>query len=311
MKKIEKVSIIGLGAIGAAYASKIYESDSKSLQIIADSERIERYKAEGFNVNGNHYEFNYITPEENTEPADLILVAVKYSGLQQAIKDMKKHVGPQTIILSLMNGIASEEMIAATYGDENLLYGMCVAIDALREGNSIQFSSIGKICFGEEMNTTYSPNVQLVKEFFGQVKIPYEIPENMLRTMWWKFMINVGVNQTSAVLRGNYQVFQEVPKARQLMIDAMQEVVTLSEKVGINLTSKDIDEFLVILDTLSPQGKTSMLQDIEAGRKTEVEYLAGKVSELGQYYLIPTPINDMLLNLINIIEQAALMNKGK
>ncbi|MCM3651732.1 ketopantoate reductase family protein [Metabacillus litoralis] len=311
MKKIEKVSIIGLGAIGAAYASKIYESDSKSLQIIADSERIERYKSEGFNVNGNHYEFNYITPEENTEPADLILVAVKYSGLQQAIKDMKKHVGPQTIILSLMNGIASEEMIAATYGDENLLYGMCVAIDAVRERNTIQFSGIGKICFGEELNTTHSPNVQLVKEFFEQVKIPYEIPENMLRTMWWKFMINVGVNQTSAVLRGNYQVFQEVPKARQLMIDAMQEVVTLSEKVGINLTSKDIDEFLVILDALSPQGKTSMLQDIEAGRKTEVEYLAGKVSELGQHYLIPTPINDMLLNLINIIEQAALVNKGK
>jgi 2-dehydropantoate 2-reductase len=220
---------------------------------------------------------------------------------------MKKRVGPNTIILFLMNGIASEEIIAEAYGTKNLLFGMCVAIDALRNGPFITFSSIGKICFGEESNSTYFQNVRLVKELFEQANIPYEIPENMLRTIGWKFMINVGVNQTSAVLRTNYQVFQQIPEARHMIMDAMQEVVKLSEKAGTNLTSSNIDEFLEILDALSPEGKTSKLQDIEAGRKTEVDYLAGKVQELRKKYQVPTTVNDMLFRMIHIIEKSAML----
>lgn len=307
MKKIEKISVVGLGAIGAAYASRLHDMNPECVKVIADRKRIQRYEASEFSINGSGYTFQYVSPEEETEPADLVIVAVKYDGLQQAIQDMKRHVGPHTIILSLLNGISSEEMIASAYGSDNVLYAICVGIDAVREGLSIHFSNIGRICFGEAMNRSYSPNVQRVKELFEEANIPFEIPENMQHTMWWKFMINVGVNQCSAVLKAPYRVFQEIPKARQWMTDAMQEVVTLSEKAGVHLTQGDMDRFIDILHQLSPEGKTSMLQDIEAGRTTEVEYLAGKVRELGLKYGTPTPINDMLYNMIRILEETALL----
>ncbi|MBP1153781.1 MULTISPECIES: ketopantoate reductase family protein [unclassified Paenibacillus] len=309
MKKIERVSVIGLGAIGAAYTSRLQDMNPACVQVIADQERIQRYEASELTVNGKGYTFRYVSPDAETEPADLVIVAVKYEGLQQAIRDMRLHVGPHTIILSLLNGISSEEILASAYGTDNLLYAMCVAIDAVRDGLSIHFSKIGKICFGEKMNTTYSPNVQRVKELFEEANIPYEIPENMLHTMWWKFMINVGVNQCSAVLKAPYRVFQEIPEAQQWMADAMQEVIILSEKAGVHLSQGDMDNFIDILHQLSPEGKTSMLQDIEAGRKTEVEYLAGKVRELGQKYGTPTPINDMLYKMIRILEEAALLQQ--
>ena len=82
----------------------------------------------------------------------------------------------------------------------------------------------------------------------------------------------------------------------------MLEVITLSEKAGANLTHEDIEKFNKILLDLNPQGMTSMLQDVEAGRKTEVEMFAGKVIALGRHYNVPTPVNQRLFDLIKEIE---------
>jgi 2-dehydropantoate 2-reductase len=120
--------------------------------------------------------------------------------------------------------------------------------------------------------------------------------------MWWKFMINVGINQASAVLRAPYGVFQSSPDARALMRSLMEEVVALAEKAGIDLTDKEIDEWGRVLASMSSAGKTSMLQDVEAGRKTEVEIFAGKVVDLGYRYLVPTPVNVTVQRIIKVIE---------
>jgi 2-dehydropantoate 2-reductase len=82
----------------------------------------------------------------------------------------------------------------------------------------------------------------------------------------------------------------------------MREVIRLSEKAQVNLTAEDIKRFNEILLDLNPQGKTSMLQDVEAGRKTEVEMFAGKVIALGRQYHVPTPVNQRLFDLIKEIE---------
>ncbi|MCL6632586.1 MAG: ketopantoate reductase family protein [Alicyclobacillus herbarius] len=302
MRRIQQVALIGLGAIGAAYAAKLHRMDPECLCIIADEARIQRYRREGVFVNGERFDFHYVTPDEPVPPADLVLVAVKYDGLADAIQSLKHHVGPDTIILSLMNGISSEEMLGSVFGMDKVLYGMCVEIDALRQGTAVTYSTFGRVCFGEANNQVVSPQVQAVCDLFDRAQIPYEVPEDMRRTMWWKFMINVGINQTSAVLRAPYGVFQTQREARQVMEAAMREVVTLSEAVGVHLTEQDIERFHPVLMALSPEGKTSMLQDVEAGRKTEVDYLAGTVCQLGRRYGIPTPVNEVLLHMIHTLE---------
>ncbi|QTL96583.1 2-dehydropantoate 2-reductase [Iocasia frigidifontis] len=302
MMKIKKVSLIGLGAIGAAYGSKLNEVESISLKVIASKDRIERYSKQGFDVNGKKYNFDFISPEEDIEPADLILVSVKYHHLKHTIEDMRKHVGPNTIILSLLNGISSEEILGNEYGMRKMLYAMCVAIDAVREGTNIKFSNIGKIVFGEKDNT-YSENVLAVEELFDKAEIPYEIPENIMRSLWWKFMVNVGINQVSAVLRAPYGVFQKSNKALGLIKNSMEEVIEISKKIGINLEIKDIDEFINIMMELSPNGKTSMCQDIEGGRKTEVDMFAGTIYKLGLEHGVNTPVNKMLYDMIKVLEQ--------
>lgn len=309
MKKIKNISMIGVGAIGAAYASRLYGMDPGCIKIITDSKRRERYLEDGFIINDKTYNFNYVLPEEKCEPADLVMIAVKYHNLEQAIDDIKEHVGPDTIILSLLNGISSEEIVGARYGMDKMLYSLCVSIDAVRIKNKIHFTNIGEIQFGEKENKIYSPKVESVKELFEMANIPYTIPENMLYALWWKFMINVGINQTSAILRAPYGVFLNIEEAYDLMESTMKEVVELSKKVGVNLDEDGIQKFREILKAMSPEGKTSMLQDIEAGRKTEVEMFGGTVCELGRKYKVPTPINEALFKTIRTIEKMSQNNK--
>lgn len=303
METIKKVYISGLGAVGGAYASMLHNMDKDCVKVIADSKRIENFNKNGLVINNKPYFFEYIKPEDEAEPADLILFAVKHHHLEKAVGDVKNFIGKDTVILSLLNGIESEETIGKAYGMEHVLHSMCVGIDAVREGNSIRFANTGRIVFGDRKNDTLSPKVLKVKELFEKAAIPYSIPQDMIRTLWWKFMLNVGVNQTSAVMKAPYGVFIKNPEAIELMETACREVVDISRKAGIDLTEEDIAEAVKTIKGLDPDNKTSMLQDMEAGRKTEVEIFAGTVIGLGKKHGVETPVNKVLFNMIRTMEK--------
>jgi 2-dehydropantoate 2-reductase len=300
---IETISIIGAGALGAAYGGLLYDMDARAVSFVARGERLERLRKDGLVVNGKRYFIPVVPPEDPSAPADLVIVAVKYHHLDGAIKDMKNRVGKETAIISVMNGIESEERIGAVYGMEKVLFAVSVGIDALREGNRINYNNQGKIFFGEARNTFLTDRIKRIQALFDRAGIIYETPPDMMHIMWWKFMINVGINQASAVLRAPFRAFQTSREARDLMESAMREVIVLSEKAEVNLAEDDIKRFNEILMGLNPEGKTSMLQDVEAGRKTEVEMFAGKVIALGRQYHVPTPVNQKLFDSIKEIEE--------
>ncbi|MCL1865522.1 MAG: ketopantoate reductase family protein [Spirochaetes bacterium] len=302
MKKIDKVYISGLGAVGGAYGSIFFNHNPESITVIADKNRIAGYRKNGIVINNNIYPFNYSSTEEKNHKADLILIAVKYHQLEQALKDIKNFVKEDTIILSLLNGITSEEITGKMYGEDKVLHSFVVGIDSVREDTKINFSNIGKLFFGTNAeNLKYK--VDAVKDFFDKTGVPYIVPQDIIRELWWKFMMNVGLNQVSAILNAGYGVFQSIKESRDLMESASMEVVYIAEKAGINLSRDDISKCFEIINTLSPAGETSMLQDIKARRKTEVEMFSGTVIELGEKYNINTPVNNMLFKMIKTLEQ--------
>lgn len=306
MSDIKSVYLIGLGAIGGAFAGRIQEHCPECLKVVVNKERVERYGRSGIIINDKKVNFDFVQPDEIQETADLIIIAVKQHHLSQTIEDIRKLVGHSTTILSLLNGITSEEIIGKEYGMDKMLYSFCVGTDTERIGTNIHYANIGRIVFGDRNDSKSSPRVKSVQAFFDKTNIPYNIPENMLRELWWKFMMNVGINQVSAVLRVPYGSFTVAGDTRDLMFAASREVVELSRKAGIHLGEGDIEKCAAILATLSPLGKTSMLQDVEAGRKTEVEIFAGTVIKLGLQYGIETPVNNVLYKLIRAIEQIAV-----
>lgn len=302
MKPASTVSILGAGAMGAVYASRFYAMNPACVSVVAQGERYERLRRDGLIVNGKHVAVPVLAPEDTAPPSDLILVALKHRDLAASLDLLQNRVGDNTVILSVMNGLDSEAIIRAAY-DDRVLYAVSVGIDAQRQGNIVSYSKIGTVVFGEADNTALTERVLRVQDLLERASIPYETPVDMIRMMWWKFMINVGINQTSAVLRAPYGVFHTSQHAQAIMEAAMREVIAIAQATGVNLTSEDLINWYPIMRSLHPQGRTSMLQDIEAGRETEVDVFAAKIVALGLQTGVPTPVNEILLHAIKVIEQ--------
>lgn len=301
MKEIKKVILCGLGAIGTIYADKLEKFDAENFKVLVDEARLERYKKNPIKFNGRQLNFDYILPSEENFKADLIILATKFAGLKDAIKNIKNFVKEDTVILSLLNGVTSEDIIADVYGKDKMLYSYFIGHSSVRCGNSVTHDDVNTIVFGAENNL--GENVVAVKNFFDKVGINYKIPDDIKRSMWLKFMLNVSANQPTAILRMTFGDMFENTHFMKFAENIMREVQSVAKAEGVLNTETMVDEALKHLKTMTPDGKTSMLQDVEAGRKTEVDMFAGTVIELGKKHGISTPYNKILREMIGIIEE--------
>ncbi len=303
MSDIKNVLVIGLGAIGSIYAAKLQQYDPTCVRVLVDQSRFERYKAQGILLNGVRQDFEYVLPEPNQEKADLILIATKADALPEAIIAIESFVHKETIILAHLNGITSEWLIAERYGWDKVLHSYFIGHGSTRSGNEITFDGVGRIVFGEANAHGRTPKVDAVGQFFDKAKIDYEVPEDILFSQWCKFVVNVGINQASAILRASYGDFQRSEKAHAIVVELMQEAVLIAQKVGINNAEALLPWAENFISNMPPAFKSSMLQDIEAGKKTEVDMFGGAVCAIGEKYGVPTPQNANFLKLIKALEE--------
>lgn len=300
--EIKNVSLIGLGALGVMFGHLISEHIGDNLRIIADESRISRYKRDCIYSNGVRCDFNYAAPNAPCTPADLLMIAVKYNGLNDAIAAVKNHVGPDTIILSLLNGISSEEIIGRTYGMDKLLLCVSQGMDAVKVGNALTYHNMGRLQFGSRIPGLITEQVKAVEHFFKTTALPHEVITDMKKWQWSKFMLNAGCNPATAVYLCGYGGLQKDGPIRDIMLAAMREVIVLAEKEGVSLTQEDISYWLNVIGGLNPHSKTSMQQDIEARRYSEVEMFGGTILELADKHGIEVPVNRMLYDKIKTIE---------
>lgn len=310
MRDIKNVLICGLGAIGSIYADKIQKFNPDSLRVLVDEERFERYSNNPIIFNGNELHFNYILPNDNGFKADLVIIATKYDGLSDVIKNMKNFIQSDTVILALLNGVTSEKIIAETYGREKLLYSYFIGHSAVRTGRNVIHDDVNTIVYGSE-NTADIENVQRVRKYFDSIGINYKIPEDIMHSLWLKYMLNVSANQSTAILKLTFGEMLANEKCMDFAINIMKEVQQIAKAEGVKNTDIMIDETIAHLHTMIPDGKTSMLQDVEAGRKTEVDMFAGTVIELGLKHNIQTPYNQIINEILDAIYQNEIIKNSQ
>lgn len=304
MNEIKNVLICGVGAVGSIYANHISQYDNNSLKILVDKNRLESYTKKPKIFNGRTLNLNYVLPDNDDFKADLIILATKLDGLNDAIQNIKNFVNEDTIIMSLLNGVKSEELIAEKYGWKHTLLSYFIGHSAMRTDNIITYDGQGFAVFGiKDPQKTDIQDVERVKNYFIKVGVPHKTPTNMFHSYWMKFMLNIGTNQPSAILKFNFGQMQNNENFRKFLVNVFKEVQAIAKAEGVTNTESMIDECIQAFDTMLPEGRTSMLQDVEAGRKTEVDMFAGTVIELGKKHNIPTPYNLVMKELINIVEK--------
>lgn len=294
------ISIIGFGSLGALFASELAPHlPFDKLRIIADSERVERYRQQGVIVNDTPITLNFLTPEDcqNLTPstADLVIVCCKFHQLPEVMPLIASQLGDNTLIVSALNGIASERVLAKAFGNERVVYCVAQQMDARKVGNQLYYRDAGQLVIGAMTdNPNEKANVAKVATIFNQVNFPHSVSEDMPRQLWGKLMLNVGVNQTVAVYEGTFATVQQEDEPREMFKSAMREVMQVANAEGIPLTEADFEKWVAIMDALDPKGMPSMRQDLLAKRRCELDLFAGTICELGRKHGIATPTNDFL-----------------
>lgn len=302
--RIENVSIVGMGALGVLFGDMLARAlGPERVGFVADAARRARYAQTPVTVNGRPCAFRMIDPAEPSEPDDLVIFAVKGPALERAMADAAGRIGPDTALISLLNGISSERELEARFGARNVVYCVAQGMDAVKLGGALTYSTPGQLCLGAP-TPEKRPALDAVCELFGRAGVPYVREADILHRIWGKFMLNVGVNQTVMVCEGTYGTIQVPGAPRERMISAMREVMALAALEGVPLGEDDLNFYLGLLDRLDPDAMPSMRQDGLARRPSEVELFSGTVRALAKKHGLSTPVNDALYAEIRAREAA-------
>ena len=199
---IQTVSILGLGAEGSV-AFRTLSDKPCGLRVLARGERAERLRRQGITINGETYPLRVAEPGAEPPP-QLLIVAVKGYQLSGALEDIAAETGPDTVVMSLLNGLSSERILAERIGQEHLIYCMS-RINAKKHGQQVEFQPVGQIWIGER-DGSVTDRVRAVCALLNGWT-PCRISREILSDIWRKYLFNASYNTVQAILRGPHLWF--------------------------------------------------------------------------------------------------------
>ena len=297
--KIEKVAVLGAGAVGSYVIWGLSQKKEIRLGVIAEGERAERLK-KGCRINGVTYNPEVWTPQE-AQGVDLLVVCLKYGALPEAMGSIRTAVGENTTVMSLMNGVDSEELIAAEIGAAPVLPSL-IKVASHQEEDGYHFdpeTTIG-IIFGEGEAPYQSERVQAIEELLKDTGIHYRSTEQIQAEIWSKFRLNVCNNLPQAILGAGVGCYRDSIHMKEISNGLRRELEAVAKAKGIDL--KAADDSSSRGSEVPPTARYSTLQDLDAGRHTEIDMFSGALMRMGKELGIAVPYTliNVLLNSIPV-----------
>ena len=287
-----RIALIGAGAVGAYFIWGFEGNDEVELTVIADGDRAVSMKAKGVTINDKVYH-PAIKEAKEAGDQDIILVATKAGGLAGAIKMLEPMIGDSTIVLSLINGVDSEQKIADAIGWEHVEYSV-MRIASRRTDEGVTFAP-------EKTQGVYIGNEKLPKEWkeiLDRSNVKCTFMDNIVQDMWIKYASNIANNLPQAVLGVDASLYTNSEHGYFLAAKLWNEVYQVAKAKGI-----DVGEEPKIFLSVPKTSKYSTLQDLEAGRHTEVDMFAGELIRMADELGIAVPFAEYTYHAIKALEE--------
>ncbi|MDR6520761.1 MULTISPECIES: ketopantoate reductase family protein [Variovorax] len=303
-----KIYFLGAGALGCAIGGTLAAAGSDVTLIdpyqahvdainrdglrmkVGDSERIVRVRA--------------ALDAAKLEAPDLLIVLVKSFHTRAAIEGARNIVGPDTAVMSLQNGMGHEEILSEVVGAGHVLAGKTYVGGVMLAAGHVIAGTQGKRTVIGEIDGRISERAKAIAAEFERAELPCEVSGNILGAMWDKLLINVATGALSGITGQVYGSLYAVPEIEATAIAAVAEAMTVAEAGGVKLSIKaPRDAWVMAAEGLPYEFKTSMLQSLEKGSITEIDFINGAVVRIGRKYDIPTPVNQTLVAAIKGIER--------
>ena len=297
---IKKVAVLGAGAVGSYVIWGLSKRDGISLGVVAEGERAERLK-KGCIINDVTYNPEVWTPQE-AQGADLLIVSLKYGALPDALDSIAAVTADNTTVMSLMNGVDSEEIIAAKIGAEHVI-GALIKVASHKEGSGYYFdpeTTIG-IIFGEFEAPYNSERVEAIEKLFENTGINYRVTENIREEIWSKFRLNVCNNLPQAILGAGVGCYEDSVHMQAISEGLRKELEDVAKAKGIDIDKAGKSSSYG--SAVPPTARYSTLQDLDAGRHTEIDMFSGALVRMGKELGVPTPYNEYTYHMIKALEE--------
>ena len=301
--KIQSVAILGAGAVGCYVLWGLADkaaANSLQLGVVAEGSRAERLRQNGCTINGQVYHPQVWTPQQ-AHGVDLLIVALKYGALPGALDSIRTIVSERTVVMSLMNGVDSEELIAAQVGAAHVLPAL-IKVASHRTEDGVRFdpeTTIG-IIYGELTAPFDSDRVQAVRALFADTGIHFRVTEHIREEIWSKFRLNVCNNLPQAILGAGVGCYRDSVHMKAISDGLRRELEAIATARGIDLRIADAVSHGCAVPATA---RYSTLQDLDAGRHTEIDMFSGALMRMGKELGIPTPYNEYTYHMIKAMEE--------
>ena len=297
--KIRNVALIGAGAIGAYLIWSFEGAAGVTFTVAAAGTRRERLEREGIVINGERRSLRVREPGQ-AGPQDLIFIATKYGALDEAIAMLPPLMGPDTLVLSLLNGVDSEDRIARAVGAEHVVHSV-IRIASHRTQAGVRFDPdrvIG-LNFGiPDAGAPEQEKLEALSALFAGTRLRWRRSEDILTDIWVKYASNIANNLPQAVIGAPARLYLKSEHGLFLAQKLWSETAAVAAARGIHLARE-----VLIFPGQFASAKYSTLQDLEAGRHTEIDMFAGQILRMASEAGISVPYCEYTYHTVKALEE--------
>ncbi|NLO90004.1 MAG: ketopantoate reductase family protein [Clostridia bacterium] len=317
-----RIAVLGAGANGSVFGGFLAKAGHE-VSLLGRKKHMDAVKKGGLRIEGiwgEHLISHIKTADDESllQPGyDLILITVKSYDTESMAPLAAKLLGKQGLVVSLQNGLGNEEILAREIGGEKCALGRVIFGAEVTAPGRVKVTVCADDVVLGPIKGDYPgeclKRIEKAASLINEAGIPCRYSGEVHKYIWAKVLYNCALNPLGALLGVNYGTLGDSPYARKIMDQMVREIFAVAEALGVELFWSRAEDYLrEFYGNLLPPTKDhrpSMLQDIERGRRTEIDYLNGKIVEYGRGAGVDTPVNCCIADLVRFLEEKNLKNR--
>jgi 2-dehydropantoate 2-reductase len=303
-----KIAVVGTGALGSLYAGYLARGGEEVYAIDIRQDIISAISGSGIRIvepDGKEAAIPVkkatLKPEEAGK-VDLVILLPKSRQTQEAARSARCLFGPETVGLTVQNGLGNPEAIEAVVGEGRILAGVTLNASTYLGPGRMLYAGRGETVIGE-MRGGPSPRAERIAAAFNKAGLSTKVSAEVWNDVWGKLLVNAGVNPLTAITRLANGVMMDHGAAREIMKGLVEEGKRVALAKGIRLPYTDAVKKVEDACIATSPNHSSMLQDVLAQRETEVDFINGAIVREGERLGVDTPVNRTITNLVKTIEK--------
>lgn len=304
-----RIAVVGAGGVGGYFGARL-QRGGQEVVFLARGAQLAALRASGLRVSGLSGDFHLQSVVATDDPlaigaVDAVLVAVKTWQLAEAARGIAPLVGPDTVVVPLLNGVEAPAVLAAALGRGPVAAGLCGIVAYLVEPGHVRHEGVEPYVRFGELDNRQSARLERLRGAFNEAGVRAEIPADILAALWMKLLFIAPVSGVGALTRAPIGAWRELAGAHGLAERAMREVAAVAAARGVALPPDAVERTRAFLDAMAPGSTSSLQRDFESGRRSELDAQVGAVVRLGAETGVETPASRLLYDCLLPQELAA------